>query len=271
MLNDRSLKMIADNVARPSNYVALVRAARVYERPLASTARYFMGRGNYPCSVRLRTPIGPQSVTLFNSHDRITVHEIFCREDYRCPSPPQVVIDLGSNIGVSALYFLTRSPSTYCELYEPDPRNFPKLLRNIQAYSGRFTLRQAAVADVEGILPFAREPTGRYGTLDPNSYLWNRQRGEEINVRVEHVNTVLEQAIFRHGIIDLLKIDTEGSELATLRAIDPSLLGHIRRIVIEWPDHDVKLNGFHMSSSCNAITFRNEFLDGQTGSIKTPP
>lgn len=260
MLNDRSLKMIADNVARPSNYVALLRAARVYRRPLSSAARYFMGWGNYPCTVRLRTPAGPQSLTLFNSHDAITLHEVFCREDYRCPSPPQVVIDLGSNIGVSALYFLTRSPTTYCELFEPDPRNFAKLVRNIQGYSGRFTLHQAAVADVEGILPFAREPTGRYGTLDKNSWLWNHQHGEEINVRVEHVNAVLEQAVSRHGTIDLLKIDTEGSELATLRAIDPSLLGRIRHIVIEWPDHDVKLDGFHVSSSCHAIMFRNCFF-----------
>jgi hypothetical protein len=61
-------------------------------------------------------------------------------------------------------------------------------------------------------------------------------------------------------MIDLLKIDTEGSELATLHAIDPSLLEHIRHIVIEWPDRDLKLDGFSVSSSCNAIMFRNDFL-----------
>lgn len=264
MLNDRSPSLIVNNIVRPSNYIALARAARVYERPLASAARYFIGRGDYPCSVRVRTPIGSQGLTLFNSHDAITVHEIFCREDYRCPSPPQVVIDLGSNIGISALYFLTRSPSTYCELYEPDPRNLPKLLKNIEGYTGRFTLHQAAVADTEGVLPFARERTGRYGTLDTNSSYWDREHGgaeaDEIKVRVEHVNTVLEQAVSRHSIIDLLKIDTEGSELATLHAIEPALLEHIRHIVIEWPDHNVKLDGFRVSATCNAIMFENDSL-----------
>src|SRR5690348_12758294 len=147
MLNDRSFKLITKNVMRSTNYVALARAARVYERPLKSAARYFMGSGDYPCSVRVRTPLGLQSLNLFGSHDAVTVHEIFCREDYQCPSPPQVVIDLGSNIGVSALYFLTRSPFTYCELYEPDPRNFPKLLQNIQGYSERCVVHQRAVAD----------------------------------------------------------------------------------------------------------------------------
>ena len=142
MLNNRSFKLIARNVTRPSNYVALARTCRVYERPLTAASRYFLGSGDYPCSVQVRTPIGPRSVTLFNSHDAMTLHEIFCREDYRCPSPPQVVVDLGSNIGVSALYFLTRSQSTYCELYEPDPRNLPKLLQNLRDYRGRFALHE---------------------------------------------------------------------------------------------------------------------------------
>jgi FkbM family methyltransferase len=260
MLNDRSLKMVARNVTRPSNYVALVRAARVYERPLVAGSRYFLGRGDYPCSVQVRTPIGPQNVTLFNSHDAVTLHEIFCREDYRCPSP-HVVVDFGANIGISALYFLTRSNYTYCELYEPDPRNLPKLLRNLQDYKGRFTLHEAAVADRQGFLSFAREPTGRYGTLESASWVWNSpDRTDQIGVRVEHVNTVLDQAMTRHGMIDLLKIDTEGSELSTLLAIDPALRTRIRYIVIEWPDHRVKLEGFHASPSCDTIMFRNSLI-----------
>jgi FkbM family methyltransferase len=193
----------------------------------------------------------------------MTVHEIFCREDYRSPSPPRVVIDLGSNIGVSALYFLTRSPSTYCELYEPDPRNLPKLLQNIEGYNDRLVLHEKAVADVEGVIPFKREPTGRYGALDPKGLASDHPHGagvDEINVQVEHINTVLEQAIARYGIIDLLKIDTEGAELATLRAIDPSLLKQIRHIAIEWEQHSVKLDGFQVSSSCNVVKFENKAL-----------
>ena len=255
MLNDRSLKMIARNITRPSNYVALVRAIRVYERPLAAASRYFLGRGYYPCTARVRTPIGPQDITLFNSQDAITLHEIFCREDYRCPSP-QIVVDVGANIGISALYFLTRSPSTYCELYEPDPHNLVKLLQNLKGHEGRFTVHEAAVADRQGVLAFAREPTGRYGTLETDSPLWNSSSGtERINVRVEHVNTVLKQAVARHGMIDLLKIDTEGSELATLLAIDPTLRASIRHIVMEWPDHHVSLAGFHAVPTCDTIMF----------------
>jgi FkbM family methyltransferase len=256
MLNDRSLTMIVRNVTQPSNYIALARATRVYERPLTAMSRYFKGGGDYPCSARVRTPTGLKDVTLFNSHDAITLHEIFCREDYECPSP-QVVVDIGANIGISALYFLTRSRTTHCELYEPDPNNLAKLLKNLKGYEDRFTVHEVAVADRQGVLAFTREPTGRYGTLETDSWLWDSPMTERIKVHVEHVNTVLDRAVARHGMIDLLKVDTEGSELATLQAIDPSLHSHIRHIVIEWPDNRAKLEGFQATRSCNTIMFRN--------------
>jgi len=271
MLNDRSLTMIARNVTQPSNYIALARAAQVYEHPLTAMSRYFRGGGDYPCAARVRTPIGLKDVTLFNSHDAITLHEIFCRGDYDCPSP-QVVIDIGANIGISALYFLTRSRTTRCELYEPDPNNLAKLSKNLKGYEDRFVVHEAAVADRQGVLAFTREPTGRYGTLETDSWLWDSPMTEKIKVHVEHVNTVLESAVARHGAIDLLKIDTEGSELATLQAIDPSLLSHIRHIVIEWPDNQAKLEGFQATRSCNTIMFRNtlsthRLCQGAVGSI----
>ena len=79
-------------------------------------------------------------------------------------------------------------------------------------------------------------------------------------MRVEHINAVLSQALARHGVIDLLKVDTEGTELATVMAIDPALRGHIRRIVIEWFDRGVSLDGFAASYSCDTITFTNSNL-----------
>lgn len=271
MLNDRSIWLIARNAARPVNYVALARFARVYDRPLAAAARYFFGSGEYPSTVRVRTPMGIQPVTLFNGQDAITLHEIFCREDYRCPSPPRIVVDLGSNIGISALYFLTRSTEAFCELYEPDPHNVSKLLTNLDNFTGRFRLHEMAVADKDGVLPFSRESTGRYGHIDatrsadePGSSGEasdpepSPEAGrEKILVKVKHVNTVLDEAISRHGVVDLLKIDTEGSELATVMSIDRELLSRVRHIVIEWFDAGVKLDGFSASSSCDTIMFSN--------------
>jgi FkbM family methyltransferase len=200
-----------------------------------------------------------QELTLSQACDVVTLHEIFCREDYRCPSPPGVVVDLGSNVGISALYFLTRAQSTYCELYEPDPRNIPILLCNLKDFENRFTLHEVAVADRQGRLPFATEETGRYGSLvetRPKSAI-EENKSDVINVNVEHINVVLDRAIARHGKVDLLKIDTEGCELGTVRAIDPTLLPHVRRIVIEWFDKNVELDSFRVTSSCDTVTFEN--------------
>jgi FkbM family methyltransferase len=270
VLNDRPAWLIARNVIRPTNYAALSRMLRVYERPLPAVARYFLGRGEYPCSVQVRTPAGAIPVTLFNSHDAITLHEIFCREDYRCPTPPKVVVDLGSNIGISALYFLTRSPSTYCELYEPDPRNVSRLLINLERFGDRFTLHEHAVADTQGVLPFGREPTGRYGSLNLHTSGLPSDAADSaatspgsagtdvIDVRVEHVNSALERAIARHGVIDLLKVDTEGTELATVLAIDPALMPYIRHIVVESFERHLELAGFDASWSCDTIMFTNK-------------
>jgi FkbM family methyltransferase len=254
MLNNRPLWLIRRNVLRSRNYKALLRMTRVYEHPLMAAFRYFLGRGSYPCAVNVNTPAGLQAITLFNSHDAITVHEIFCRGDYNCPTPPQVVIDLGSNIGVSAIYFLTNTSSAFCELYEPDPRNIAKLMQNLKGFDERFALHETAVADREGLLSFTREPTGRYGSLE---HPLDAPSSDRIAVRVEHVNNVLRQALSRHGKIDLLKIDTEGCELATLMAIEPQLLLRIRNIVIEWSDHSIELDGFVATSSCDTIMFSN--------------
>ena len=258
MLNGRPLSLTARNLFASSNYVAVARAVRVYEQPLQDLNRYILGGGTYPCSIRLRTSLGPQTVTLFCSHDAITVHEIFCRHDYWFATSPQVVVDIGSNIGISGLYFLTRSPSSYCYLYEPDQRNIEKLQINLAPFRGRYTLYDTAVADREGVLPFSREPTGRYGSLDPAP--WLQSKAETVPVQVEHINTALERALSRADTIDLLKVDTESSELATVQAIDPELRDRIRHIVIESRDHRIALEGFRTESQCDAVRFTNEKL-----------
>jgi FkbM family methyltransferase len=264
MLNGRSVSLIARGAMQPSNYLALARMGRLYERPMQAASQYFLGRGQYPCSIRVRTPCGPQEITLFTSQDAMTVHEIFCRQVYRSLPAPEVVVDLGSNIGISALYFLTRSPSTYCDLYEPDPRNIERLLRNLRGFASRFTIRQTAVWDKEGMLTLIREPTGRYGSLKDNTWLGmnpdKRVETDRIDVQVEHVNAVLDRTLSERGRVDLLKIDTEGCEVDTLRAIDPSLLARIRHIVIEDSSGGLQLDDFDTVPSWDTTAFRNKRL-----------
>ena len=70
--------------------------------------RYLGGSGDYPYRCRIRTPLGVVATALYSRDDMLTVNEVFCRQDYRAGTDLRVAVDLGANIGISALYFLTR-------------------------------------------------------------------------------------------------------------------------------------------------------------------
>ncbi|GJG88463.1 hypothetical protein tb265_36440 [Gemmatimonadetes bacterium T265] len=211
----------------PSHYRAAANMLRRYPRPVDAVARYVFGRGAYPANVAVRTPVGRVSPRLYAPDDMLTLNEVFCRLDYALDEPARVVVDLGSNIGLSALYFLTRASRPFCHLYEPDPRNASRLRDNLERFGGRWELAEAAVAPRAGRVRFATEPTGRYGRVG------DAPSDAAITVDCLAINDVLDRALSRTGTIDLVKIDTEGLELATVRAMDPTLLRRVRAIVFE--------------------------------------
>jgi FkbM family methyltransferase len=225
-LGDRPLGFIAREAVRPSNWVALARMPRRYAHPVEGARRYFTPGGSYPYTCEIRTPLGTVSPTLHSQHDMITVNEIFCREDYAVGAEAEVVVDIGSNIGISALYFLTRSERARVRLYEPVPRNAERLRENLSGFTDRWSLEESAVADRDGEETFSIEPTGRYGGLGPAS-------GESIAVRVRHIDHVLREVLEDEGRIDVLKLDTEGVEARTLAAVSPELLSRVSVIFAE--------------------------------------
>jgi FkbM family methyltransferase len=225
-LGDRPLGFIARESVRPSNWVALARMPRRYRHPLEGARRYFTPGGDYPYRCEVRTPLGVVAPTLHSQHDMITVNEVFCREDYRVGDEAEVIVDVGSNIGISALYFLTRSERARAWLYEPVPRNVKRLRENLSGFEGRWRLEQAAVADRDGEETFSIEPTGRYGGLGAG-------QDESIDVRVRHIDAVLREVLGAERHIDVLKLDTEGVEARTLAAASPELLARVGVIFAE--------------------------------------
>lgn len=198
----------------------------IYRDFAGNLFRYLSARGDYPRSVTLRTPRGRQHVLLASHHDLLTVNEIFCRRDYPADSDTRVVVDVGSNVGISALYFLTRNEECRCWLFEPDERNVARLRNTLQGFEDRYTLRSCAVAEAAGRVSFGIEPTGRYGGIDVRGT-------DQIEVQCLDINDVLEEVLTEHAFIDVLKIDTEGAEIRTVLAIRAELLGRVRRIYIE--------------------------------------
>ena len=259
ILGGRPVGFVARNVAQPRNYIALANMARRYPLPLAAALRYFTGRGTYPAHVAVRTPSGTLRPTLWSAHDMITLNEMFCREDYRVRQPPRLVVDIGSNIGLSALYFMSRGASVRCHLYEPVVRNVERLRSNLRDFENRYELEQVAVADFAGQSAFRLEETGRYGGLSGSL-------PDMTTVRVVHIDAVLEHALAAADTISVLKIDVEGDEGRLLAAARADLLARVEMIYVEAFEIDVPVpDGFAASEACDTLCMRNTALSSSRG------
>lgn len=252
MLGGRQFSFVVREMFALRNYRAVARMTRVCVRPLDFARRYFFGAGAYPYVCAIRTPLGIVRPTLFSHHDVWTVSEIFCREDYRTGPGTRVVVDIGSNIGLSGLYFLTRNRECRCYLYEPDPRNVGRLKQNLRDFVGRSFIEEVAVGPVEGAVRFGREPTGRYGAVGAKS-------DDVIDVRCVAIEGLLEQVLAREASIDVLKIDTEGLEEATVAAISSIALKKIRTIYFECdkPAH-LHQDTYEISFANQTVTMRRK-------------
>jgi FkbM family methyltransferase len=256
VLGGRPFSFVLKELVAPRNYAALARMARVCERPLDVARRYLLGGGDYPFACGVRTPVGVMRPTLYTHHDVWTFSEIFCREDYRAGPETKVVVDIGSNIGLSGLYFLTRNANCRCYLFEPDPRNVERLRDNLSVLDGRWSVEEVAVGPTAGIVSFGREPTGRYGAVGAS-------RPDTIQVNCLSIDDVLVDVLAREGAIDVLKIDTEGLEAETVSAIRPELLERIDIVYFE-SHRPMRLHEdlFAFSFANETVTLRRQSPDG---------
>jgi len=230
MLAQRDRGLIARSLVQHEHYAALARSLRVYDRPVESLGRYFFGTGEWPAQVTVSAGAGKATLTVYSVHDMFTVHELFCRHDYAVPEGSKTIVDIGSNIGISARYFIARAPTAKLHLFEPVPFNVERLRDQLSGYEQSFTLTEAAVAAEGGRVSFGIEPSGRYCGI-------NQSLEQQISVDCLGINEVLEQVLETADTVDLLKIDTEGAELTTLAAIRPDLLSRVRSIQLETYDN----------------------------------
>jgi FkbM family methyltransferase len=227
LLAHRSLSKILGAAFQKRHYRAAVQMGLQTTDFFDVFKRYLSGKGNYPFTCSVRTPTGIIKPTLYSYYDLLTLNEIFFRNDYPATSNDKVIVDIGSNIGLSALYFLTRTSDATCTMFEPDPKNVERLTHNLENFHGRYLIKEAAVSDQTGQLKFGLDViSGRYGGLGVDF-------GHFITVSCVHINTVLKEVLAQHDHIDILKIDTEGSEIKTIKAIAPDFLMKIKKIFME--------------------------------------
>lgn len=158
---------------------------------------------------------------------------IFVHEDYyffsEASSP--LIIDCGSNIGFSVLYFKSLYPNSRIIAFEPDPKSFEMLKKNVNENRLKdVELKNCALFSEAKELEFHIDPCS---PGNPNMSIYpQRIKGEKITVS----SVLLSE--FINERVDFLKLDIEGAELEVLKELsEKGKLGFIKEMVVEYHHH----------------------------------
>lgn len=164
--------------------------------------------------------------------------EIFLERSYRFIAATEVpvIIDCGSNIGLSILYFKVLYPKARVYGFEPNPYAFELLRENIRLNGLQdVEVYNVALADRDTDVSFFID--GNIGTLR-GSMRQDRGGPNEIPVKAQRLSAFIQNI----GMpVDLLKIDVEGAESLIIDDLCHSgTIDDVRQIILEYHH---KMNG----------------------------
>lgn len=145
--------------------------------------------------------------------------------DFKSGTDSPIILDCGSNIGTSIVFFKSIYPKAQITGYEADPKIFETLKSNIE--TGKYesvSLKNKALWDEITELSFSHEgaDAGRVNSLD-------KLEGKEIKV-----STVkLSEEMKKFDKIDFLKMDIEGAETRVIPEISDELK-RVKNLFIEF-------------------------------------
>ena len=142
-------------------------------------------------------------------HSAAMVREVLLGEydlDYNHPAP--VVLDIGANVGAFAVWALHRWPGAVVHCYEPLPDNFAMLQANVAHLGDRVVPHNVAIGDPTHTKLFL----GQNNCGEGSFFQLGEQRDDYVEV-VTQPASVLPPA-------DIVKIDTEGSEVEILSRLE---------------------------------------------------
>jgi len=155
------------------------------------------------------------------------VRDVFVEEEYRLPSddePVRTIVDLGSHVGVSVLWFRALYPDAEIVAVEPHPETFRRLRANV-GHLPRVHLVQAAVGSTDGPRSLFASDQSWAASLFPQSA---HVHAEQVACRR------LDGVLVELGLesIDVLKVDIEGAEHEVLSSF--AGLGRVRTLICEY-------------------------------------
>jgi len=201
-----------DMLLNPSNWLAMYRAIYVFRNPVEFLVAVI--RGAAPDSVVVRSPTGPLTISLRNFESLRTLFSIFCRLDYRTSRREMCTfLDVGANIGLASLYFLSRNPGNRVEAYEPDGANLDYLRQNLQVFGARAKIYDRALGVDSDDTILYRSEDGKYSSL-----LRSERANMPQRIVTRAFRDVLEELSGGQTPI-AVKLDVEGMETALVRSV----------------------------------------------------
>lgn len=136
------------------------------------------------------------------------------------PAEPRTILDLGSHVGATILFFHLRYPGARILGVEPDAENFERLTENTRGL-GRVELIRAAVAASAGTARLNGDQSSMRGSIRPT-------QGAARSTIVDAVTLDGLRSHWHVDRADLMKIDIEGAEQEVLATVvDRSWLGTV--------------------------------------------
>lgn len=164
------------------------------------------------------------------------LREIFLDESYYFESTQSApfIVDCGSNIGISVLYFKYLYPHASILCFEPQSKAFALLLKNIAVNNlENIEAHQMALSDTMGEINFYEPETGT--GLMASLYQAREENGHLVKVPTKRLSYFLEHRV----IPDLLKIDVEGAENRILSDLANTKRLEALQVIIEY-HHGIK-------------------------------
>ncbi len=164
---------------------------------------------NLPLSIKIRIfSFGRFAIfNIKNFYDIVVLHEIFVERQYDVNflSEPDIIVDLGSNVGASIVFFKLKYPNAKIYGFEPDPVAFSKLQENVKQFGSSVTLNQKTVTEKTGLCDFFTNPASSSSSIFKRS-------SKSIKFEIESIklDDILGDISEKDSL--LIKFDVEGAE-----------------------------------------------------------
>jgi FkbM family methyltransferase len=176
--------------------------------------------------------------------------EIFVNENYffKTDTKTPFVIDCGSNIGLSVLYFKFLYPDSKVLAFEPHPDSAATLRKNIERNGLKdVTVVEGALGLTEGELTLATDVSSTsatvYGDFLKRQESIRRRGVEETNFRKEMRVRAYQLSPYIKETVHFLKLDVEGAEADILQELDRSgAMKYIKELAMEYHQFSQETN-----------------------------